>query len=150
MRAEARRDVLAGFVAAGASLLAAGSAKAVSGVDLFDDRTARDRGFDLIYEARDLDLPQNQRDGLTQARSNLDLTKKRVKESEARIDNDLLPSIQKAYWCDPKAAGVERSKFTDGNARHKRPMDFHEQIGKGWLRSGPAVQKEDKETLCTP
>ena len=88
--------MLAGFVAAGASLLAAGSAKAVSGVDLFDDRTARDRGFDLIYEARDLDLPQNQRDGLTQARSNLDLTKKRVKESEARIDNDLLPSIQQS------------------------------------------------------
>lgn len=59
-------QVLAGFVAAGAALLAANKAEAVTPVDLFDDRKARDRGFDIIYEARDLDLPQNVRDGLTQ------------------------------------------------------------------------------------
>jgi hypothetical protein len=55
-------------------------------------------GFDLIYEARDLDLAQNVRDGMTQARTDLDATKKRVKESEARIDAALEPSIAKAYW----------------------------------------------------
>ena len=58
-------QVLAGFVAAGAALLA-NKAEAVTPVDLFDDRKARDTGFDLIYEARDLDLPQSVRDGLTQ------------------------------------------------------------------------------------
>lgn len=62
-------QVLAGFVAAGAALLAAPKAQAVTPVDLFDDRKARNTGFDLIYEARDLDLPQNVRDGLTQVRS---------------------------------------------------------------------------------
>lgn len=49
-------------------------------------------------EARDLDLPQNERDGMTQARTSLDDTKARVKASEARIDSKLEPSIQKAYW----------------------------------------------------
>jgi hypothetical protein len=45
-----------------------------------------------------LDLPQNIRDGLTQARASVDSTKARVKESEGRIDADLEPFIQKAYW----------------------------------------------------
>lgn len=62
-------QVLAGFVAAGAALLAAPKAQAVTPVDLFDDRKVRDTGFDLIYEARDLDLPQSTRDGLTQVRT---------------------------------------------------------------------------------
>jgi hypothetical protein len=52
-------------VAAGAALLV-GKAQAVTPVDLFDDRKARKTGFDLIYEARDLDLPQSTRDGLDQ------------------------------------------------------------------------------------
>jgi photosystem II oxygen-evolving enhancer protein 3 len=60
--------VLAGFVAGAAALLAAPKAQAVTPVDLFDDRKARNNGFDLIYEARDLDLPQAVRDGLTQVR----------------------------------------------------------------------------------
>jgi photosystem II oxygen-evolving enhancer protein 3 len=90
--------VLAGFVAAGAALLSASQAQAVTPVDLFDDRKARNTGFDLIYEARDLDLPQAERDGMTQARSSIEATKKRIKESEARIDNAVAPSIEKAYW----------------------------------------------------
>jgi photosystem II oxygen-evolving enhancer protein 3 len=61
-------QVLAGFVAAGAALVA-GKAQAVTPVDLFDDRKARNTGFDLIYEARDLDLPQSKRDGLDQVRA---------------------------------------------------------------------------------
>jgi len=102
VRAEARREVLAGFVAAGAALLAAPKAQAVTPVDLFDDRKVRNNGFDLIYEARDLDLPQAERDGLTQARKNLDATIKRVKESEARIDSAIKPSVDKAYWTEAR------------------------------------------------
>lgn len=101
VRAEARREVLAGVVAAGAALLA-GKAQAVTPVDLFDDRKARQTGFDIIYEARDLDLPQNVRDGLTQARANLDATIKRVKESEKRIDSAIKPSVDKAYWTEAR------------------------------------------------
>lgn len=91
-------QVLAGFVAAGAALVAAGSAQAVTSIDLFDDRKVKDTGYDLIYEARDLDLDQNVREGFTQARGDLAATKKRIKESEARIDTAVAPSIEKAYW----------------------------------------------------
>lgn len=91
-------QVLAGFVAAGAALLSVGQAQAVTPVDLFDDRKARNTGFDIIYEARDLDIPQAVRDGMTQARADIEATKKRVKDSEARIDNSVATSIEKAYW----------------------------------------------------
>lgn len=57
-------QVLGGLLAA-ASLVAVRPAAAI---DVFDDRKVRDNGFDLIYEARDLDLPQATRDGFTQAR----------------------------------------------------------------------------------
>ena len=91
-------QVLSSF-AAGAALLAAGAANAAATpIDIFDDRKARNTGFDLIYEARDLDLPQNVRDGMTQARGDIAATKSRVKESEKRIDSAILPSVQKAYW----------------------------------------------------
>ena len=58
-------QVLAGF-AAFAGLAVAKSANAV---DIQDDRKVRDKGFDLIYEARELELPQSVRDGLAQVRS---------------------------------------------------------------------------------
>merc|ERR1711977_789584 len=61
-------------------------------------------GFDLIYEARDLDLPQGVRDGLTQARSSTGDTKKRVAESKTRITKEVLPYIEKAYWTKAKEA----------------------------------------------
>lgn len=67
-------------------------------MDLIDDRKVKERGFDLIYEARNLSLKQNERDGLTQMRTNMDATKARVKESEDRIDADLEPFIKKNYW----------------------------------------------------
>ncbi|KIY95337.1 Oxygen-evolving enhancer protein 3 [Monoraphidium neglectum] len=95
--AESRRAVLSSFAGA-AALLAATAAQAATPVDLFDDRKARDTGFDLIYEARELDLPQNVRDGLSQARENLEATKARARESERRLDNDVLPFVEKAYW----------------------------------------------------
>merc|ERR1712224_128004 len=53
----------------------ANNANALTAVDLKDDRKAKSTGFDLIYEARDLELPQDVRDGLTQARSSVDETK---------------------------------------------------------------------------
>lgn len=91
-------QVLGGLLA-GAAFIATGSpANAVSGVDLRDDRKVKDNGFDIIYEARDLALPQSERDGLTQARGSIEVTKQRVKESEGRIDSDLEPFISKAYW----------------------------------------------------
>lgn len=36
-----------------------------------------------------------------QARQSLDATKKRVTESEKRIDTSLEPFIKKNYWCEP-------------------------------------------------
>eukprot|EP00747_Dinoflagellata_sp_TGD_P152521 gnl/TRDRNA2_/TRDRNA2_177313_c0_seq7.p1 gnl/TRDRNA2_/TRDRNA2_177313_c0~~gnl/TRDRNA2_/TRDRNA2_177313_c0_seq7.p1 ORF type:complete len:242 (+),score=56.63 gnl/TRDRNA2_/TRDRNA2_177313_c0_seq7:81-806(+) len=99
-----RRDMLSGlalaFAAAGA--LQDNAAYALSPVDLKDDRKAKSTGFDLIYEARDLDLPQNVRDGFTQARSSLDDTRKRAAESGKRIAGETLPAIKKAYWTEAK------------------------------------------------
>ena len=58
-------QVLAGFAAfAGLAV-----AKTANAVDIQDDRKVRDKGFDLIYEARELELPQSVRDGLSQVRS---------------------------------------------------------------------------------
>lgn len=96
-----RRAVLSGLLASSVAALSAKSAFASdTAVDLIDDRSVRGRGFDLIYEARDLDLPQSTRDGFTQARGSLEETKARVKESEARIDADLEPFIKKNYWTE--------------------------------------------------
>ena len=88
------------MLAAGvATLIAAQSASALSPVDVFDDRSVKSTGFDIIYEARDGTLTQAQRDGFTAARGSIDFTKARVKEAESRIDSALAPSIEKAYWC---------------------------------------------------
>ncbi|DBA90304.1 TPA: hypothetical protein ACH3X1_003591 [Trebouxia sp. C0004] len=91
---ETRRQVLSGLVAGVVSL----TALKAGAVDLQDERDVRQRGFDLIYEARDLDLDQSTRDGLTQYRKNIDSTKARIKEAERILDNNLDPLIQKKYW----------------------------------------------------
>ena len=83
-------------------------------VDLFDDRKARQKGFDIIYEARDLDLVQNERDGMSQFRGDLKATKERYKEASKRISKDVGGYIEKSYWC-----------VTCGPARcpaHDRPL----------------------------
>jgi len=100
--AESRRAVLSGFLATVALTAAKGASAAATPVDLFDDRKAKATGFDIIYEARDLELPQSVRDGFTQARSSIEGTLKRVKESEKRIDNELEPLVQKAYWTEAR------------------------------------------------
>jgi len=101
---ESRRDMISGlalaFAAAGA--MQDKAAYALTPIDLKDERGAKAKGFDLIYEARDLDLPVNVRNGLTQARSSIDDTKKRVAESGARIESETLPALKKAYWTEAK------------------------------------------------
>lgn len=87
-------QVLSGLVAGVVSL----TALKAGAVDLQDERDVRQRGFDLIYEARDLDLDQSTRDGLTQYRKNIDSTKARIKEAEQILDTKLDPLIQKKYW----------------------------------------------------
>lgn len=71
-------------------------------MDLIDDRKARAKGFDIIYEARDLDLPQGVRDGLEQARSDITVTKARIAESKKRINGELDAYIQKSYWTEAR------------------------------------------------
>lgn len=95
---ESRRAVIGGFMA-GVVALTASTANAM---DLIDDRKARANGFDIIYEARDLELPQGVRDGLEQARSDPAATKKRIAESVSRIDGDLTTFIGKAYWTEAR------------------------------------------------
>ncbi|GMH32729.1 hypothetical protein BSKO_00563 [Bryopsis sp. KO-2023] len=94
---ESRRAVLGGLVA-GVSLIASRAAQAApTAIDLRDDRKVNETGFDLIYNARDLDLPQSTRDGFDQARASLDETKARIAESARRITG-LKSDIEKAYW----------------------------------------------------
>merc|ERR1711965_518547 len=99
-----KNRVAAGLAAGLAAFYMSSVASAVTAVDLKDDRKAKSMGFDLIYEARDLDLPQSVRDGLTQARSSTNDTKKRVAESKTRITKEVLPYIEKAYWTEAKEA----------------------------------------------
>merc|ERR1712224_722058 len=98
------RRALATLVAGSAAVINSCRTAALTPVDLKDDRKAKSTGFDLIYEARDLDLPQNIRDGLTQARSSVDDTKRRVAESKKRITQEVLPYIKKSYWTKAKEA----------------------------------------------
>ena len=74
----------------------------VSDMSVFDDRKAVERGLNIIYEARDLSLPQAQRDGLSQPREDLKACKTRFAESVKRVKTDVLPSIQKAYWTEAR------------------------------------------------
>lgn len=95
---ESRRAVLGGLIAGVAAL----TASTANAMDLIDDRKAVEKGFNIIYEARDLDLPQSTRDGLDQVRNDVALTKKRIAESRARIEGELEPFIQKAYWTEAR------------------------------------------------
>merc|ERR1719359_1227171 len=91
-----------GFITCVASLAITSSALAVSAIDLKDDRKAKSTGFDIIYEARDLDLPQDVRDGLTQARSSVDETKNRVVQLKKCINLEVPSYIKKAYWTEAR------------------------------------------------
>jgi photosystem II oxygen-evolving enhancer protein 3 len=96
-----RREVLnAAVFAAAASVVQAASA--LSPVDIKDYRKVRETGFDIIYEARDLDLPQSSRDGLDQARASLPATIARVAAVKKIWSTELPPLIKKAYWTQAK------------------------------------------------
>merc|ERR1712176_742750 len=95
-----RREMMDGLAFAFAAALAHEKAAfAFTPVDLKDDRKAKATGFDITYEARDLDLPQNIRDGMTQARTSAVDTKARVAESQKRFSS-VLDDIKVAYWSD--------------------------------------------------
>merc|ERR1711976_176992 len=97
-----KHSLLSGFAASIASLAMIKSAVALTPVDVKDDREAKSAGFDLIYEARDLDLPQDVRDGLTQARSSVDETKNRVVQLKKCINLEVPSYIKKAYWTEAR------------------------------------------------
>merc|ERR1719183_660616 len=90
----ARRELLSAFAFAAA----AQEASALTPVDLKDDRKVKSQGFDYIYEARDLDLDQRVRDGMTQARSSVTDTKTRVVEAKQRLSKEMPKLVKQAYW----------------------------------------------------
>jgi len=94
---DSRRAVLGGMLVGGLAI-----ATPANAVDIIDDRAAKAKGYDIIYEARDLDLPQGQRDGLCQARGDAALTKKRIAESVSRINGKLGSDIGKKYWTEAR------------------------------------------------
>jgi photosystem II oxygen-evolving enhancer protein 3 len=80
----------------------AGAASALSPIDLRNDQKARSTGFDIIYEARDGELPENTRQGYSQARSSISDTKARVQGIKNLMTKDMPPLIKKAYWTQAK------------------------------------------------
>jgi len=90
--------VLGGLFAGVVALVAPSAEAGVTNVDLFDDRSAKQKGFDIIYEARDLDLPQSKRDGIDQFRGDIAATKTRLAESSRRINQELGEMVDKEYW----------------------------------------------------
>eukprot|EP00210_Caulerpa_lentillifera_P000533 g515.t1 len=89
-----RRSFLSVFGASAVLLINRGA----EAIDIFDDRKAKDTGYNLIYEARDLELPQNVRDGIDQFKGDLAGTKKRAASAIARLKTELPSKIEKSYW----------------------------------------------------
>nr|ACF24540.1 photosystem II oxygen evolving enhancer protein 3 [Gymnochlora stellata] len=92
-----RRTAMTGLF--GAMAVGANKAFAVTSPDLIDDRKAKSTGFDIIYEARDLSLDQDTRDGFTQARSGLKETKTRVMDAEKKL-TEAGAFVDKKYWTE--------------------------------------------------
>jgi len=95
MRAIPTQAATAVAATAAAAMAANPAMAAASAVDTFDFRSVKS-GYDIIYEARDLDLPQGTRDGLDQARDSA-TAKARIAESAARLDK-VGAAIEKQYW----------------------------------------------------
>merc|ERR1719436_167465 len=107
-----RRELLNAAVWAAAAS-AAQAASAFTPIDLKDDRKVRSTGFDLIYEARDADLPEATRAGYVAARSSLPDTKARVQISKKKIDTEMKTLVGKKYWTQAK----ELLRLQVGNLR---------------------------------
>jgi photosystem II oxygen-evolving enhancer protein 3 len=89
--------------AAAASAAQAASAATPVDIKLGDQLTSpKMKGFDLIYEARDTDLTQAQRDGIVAARSSIPDTKARIQESKKRMEEKMPKLISQAYWTQAK------------------------------------------------
>mmetsp|Transcript_10102 Transcript_10102/g.18410 ORF Transcript_10102/g.18410 Transcript_10102/m.18410 type:complete len:235 (-) Transcript_10102:459-1163(-) len=92
-----RRAMLGGLVG---GLAALGAKTATAGpIEVIDDRKAVDNGLNIIYEARDLSLDQDTRDGMTQARKGLADTKKRASDAEKKL-TEAGVFVDKAYWTE--------------------------------------------------
>jgi photosystem II oxygen-evolving enhancer protein 3 len=125
----ARREMMSGLGFAFATALAkSDAAKALSNVDIKDARGAKDAGFDIIYEARDLGLPQGIRDGLTQARTSDAGTKGRIQESKVRLGGEVLENIKNSYW--PGAANALRRQLGTLRFDLKSIADLKDAAGK--------------------
>eukprot|EP01025_Chloroclados_australasicus_P055781 TRINITY_DN6845_c0_g1_i2.p1 TRINITY_DN6845_c0_g1~~TRINITY_DN6845_c0_g1_i2.p1 ORF type:complete len:278 (+),score=32.58 TRINITY_DN6845_c0_g1_i2:100-834(+) len=142
-----RRAVLGGLVAGVASLAAEKAFAAYEGgatpVDLFDDRKAKAKGFDIIYEARDLDLSQAERDGITQFRGDLTATKQRFSESTKRINGPLGEYLDKQYW----TAAKEELRNQMGNMRLDM-LTLSAQKGTKAERKEAVAKVKDLITAC--
>merc|ERR1712146_167809 len=116
---------------------------AVSPVDIKDDRAAVGKGIDIIYEARELDLPQNVRDGFTQAREGgADFAKKRVAEMVGRLDKSVYPAIEKAYWTQAReelrrqlgSLRFDLNTLAEGNKAARLRVKWRSWISRSWTR----------------
>jgi len=96
-----RREALR-FAALAGTALFAGKASAVQDYQIIDDRDAKKKGFDLIYEARDLEVTQQAKAGestrFALQRLSPDDTKARVNDSITRIKSSLPTLIEKEYY----------------------------------------------------
>mmetsp|Transcript_14725 Transcript_14725/g.44492 ORF Transcript_14725/g.44492 Transcript_14725/m.44492 type:complete len:214 (+) Transcript_14725:105-746(+) len=108
--AQTRRALIGGLMAAAVAVTMPQQAQAV---DIIDATKVRQAGFDIIYEARDLDLPQAARDGISQFRQSLEDTKKRLDISAKRINGDLSGYVSKKYW----TLAREELRLQTGNLR---------------------------------
>jgi len=141
-------------IAAAAALVATKGAYAI---DIVDNRKVKGTGFDIIYEARDLSLPQNVRDGLVQYREDLQSTKSRVNESIARLKKVVPESIQKKYWWQGREEirrqlGTLRfdldtiaSSITD-KASRKAAMKTNDEFFKVVEKLDDALRNKDQDT----
>merc|ERR1719498_314061 len=90
---------LFGAVALGAAGASRAQTESVAPPVFIDDRKAVKNGFNIIYEARDLSLDQNTRDGFTQARTGVADTKTRIADASKLLD-ETGKFIDKKYWTE--------------------------------------------------
>merc|ERR1719498_672844 len=90
---------LFGAVALGAAGASRAQTESVAPPVFIDDRKAVKNGFNIIYEARDLSLDQDTRDGMTQARTGLTDTKARVVDAGKKL-TEAGKYVDKKYWTE--------------------------------------------------
>lgn len=92
-----------GALLTGSALIPATAfAGAVSEIEIFNDKSAK-KALDILDDARDGNLPQDLRAGLTDARQNLGETKKRLLASRDQIKSVGAEALKKDYWWEASA-----------------------------------------------